>query len=123
MIFNSGFFKKASKGKERSREEVEDDWWIRLYKLWVREASAVWWWSCLSMALRIGIGLLCDIATYLESVKQGNGLTVVQHNLIEPLSVFVGWIMCLMPSKVTQQAPGFIFANPMYVIVSLFFQF
>jgi hypothetical protein len=41
-------------------------------------------------------------------------LSGVQQEVLMTSSVFAGWILSLMPSKIiTKQAPGFIFANPM----------
>lgn len=115
MIFNSGFFKKKRR-KEKSR--VEDDWWLKVYKLWIREARAVWLWSCLSLALRILIGLLLDLASYVTENKQdSNELSTFRRQVLETSSVFAGWAIGLMPPRVaTNQAPGFIFSNPIILL-------
>jgi hypothetical protein len=125
MIFNKSFLKnKKVRLKEASTDE-EAEWWERILSLWVQEARAVSLWSCVAMTLCIVIGILNDLATY-RNTKQipqymwqymfgGNeDLSGVQQEVLMTSSVFAGWILSLMPSKIiTKQAPGFIFANPM----------
>ena len=118
MIFNSGFFKKK---RRKEKSHVEDDWWLKVYKLWIKEARAVWLWSCLSLTLRIVIGLLLDLAAYITEHKQcsygNNELSTIRRQVLETSSVIAGWVIGLMPSSVSaNQAPGFIFANPIILL-------
>jgi hypothetical protein len=125
MIFNKSFFKNRKVRLKEPSIDEEPEWWERILSLWVQEARAVSLWSCVAMTLRIVIGILNDFATYRDTKQLpqymwrymfgGNeDLPGVLQEVLMTVSVFAGWILSLMPSKIiTQQAPGFIFANPM----------
>jgi hypothetical protein len=108
-----------SNGDEQAAEE-EEFFSSRVWTLLIQEARAVSLWSCVSIMLRLALIFLCTLASYRNDKSVIHSFWFVKQPVSESTqelwtiaSVFAGWILCLAPSKVlTQQAPGFTFANP-----------
>jgi dolichyl-phosphate-mannose--protein O-mannosyl transferase len=110
MIFNKSFLKKKRVKLDDPKSEEGEYWWTNI----VVEARAVSLWSCVVMAVRILLGLLRELAVHRDSTSSDHQRSALDQELIMTASVVAGWIFSWMPSKImTQQAPGFVFANPL----------
>lgn len=125
MVFNKNFIKKKKVRLKEASTEDKPEWWERVFTLWVQEARAVSLWSCVAMTLRIVIGMMLDLAAYRDTnelpkyvwrfmIGRPEDLSGAQQEIMTTASVLCGWIVSLLPSKlITNQAPGFIFGNPL----------
>ena len=106
--------------KEGSTDEEEEFFLSRYWNVLIQEARAVSLWSCVSIMLRLVVLFLCMLASYRNDKEVLHDLWFVRtpvsgvsQEFWTIASVFAGWILCFAPGKVLlQQAPGFIFANP-----------
>ena len=98
----------------------------------LQEARAVSLWSCVAIMCRVALIILVTLAAYRHDSSALRFIPFLRESpSSSPASIFFrfskevwtiisvlcGWILGLAPSKVlSQQAPGFIFANPWYVL-------
>jgi hypothetical protein len=123
MKLNDGLSKTESSSFSMENEENNNEppSASSIFHLILQEARAVSLWSCISIMLRMAIVFLVTLAAYRHD-KQALRLWFGTYDASSPasqevwttVSVFSGWILAMAPSKLlTQQAPGFIFANPL----------
>ena len=104
-----------------TKEQMFQELWPKV----LQEARAVSLWSFVALLFRLFVVLLVTIAAYKYDNTALRSISPALRDLSEgslykelwiTISVICGLILSIAPTKVlTNQSPGFVFANPWYV--------
>jgi hypothetical protein len=113
----------SGKAAPKDNEQLLRELWPRL----LQEARAVSLWSCVAIMGRVALIFLVTLAAYRHDSTALRFIPFLSESSFSiykefwmTISVVCGWILGVAPAKIlTQQAPGFIFANPWCAHVSV----